>query len=131
METTVKQRLINFIKYKELSQKRFEGMIGAGNGYVKNISRGIGADKQKRIKEVFPELNMAWLLLGEGNMLVEVVEHDDDKEASTPAAVVDFRDETIARLQAEVERLQRQTETLLGVVNRLTGGCSSNDELHI
>ena len=43
METSVKQRLIEFIKYKDLSQRKFEQLVGLSNGFVNNISKGIGA----------------------------------------------------------------------------------------
>lgn len=72
---TVKERLIAFIKEKGLSQSRFEKMIGLSNGFVNNISKGIGADKLQRIVSVYPELNTTWLLTGEGEML---------KKCSTP-----------------------------------------------
>ena len=41
METTVKQRLIYFIKSKGFSQGRFEKEVGLSNGFVNNISKGI------------------------------------------------------------------------------------------
>lgn len=69
METTVKQRLIQFIKYKGISQRKFEGMIGVSNGFINNISKSIGADKMHRIQSTYPELNETWLLTGEGSML--------------------------------------------------------------
>ena len=69
MEETVKQRLIRFIKYKGISQRRFEEQINAGNGFVNNISKGIGANKLYKILCEFPELNQSWLLTGEGEML--------------------------------------------------------------
>lgn len=69
METTVKQRLIQFIKYKGISQRKFENMINVSNGFINNISKSIGAEKLYRIQSIFPELNDAWLLTGEGNML--------------------------------------------------------------
>lgn len=69
MESTVKQRLIRFVKYKGLSQKRFEEAVGLSNGYINNISKGIGAEKLQRILSVFPDLNQVWLLTGEGEML--------------------------------------------------------------
>lgn len=69
MEETVKQRLIRYIKYKGLSQRRFEEQIDAGNGFVNNISKGIGANKLYKILCEFPELNQSWLLTGEGEML--------------------------------------------------------------
>lgn len=65
METTVKQRLIYFIKSKGFSQGRFEKEVGLSNGFVNNISKGIGADKLQRILRSFPDLNQSWLLNGE------------------------------------------------------------------
>lgn len=69
METTVKERLIRFIKYKNLSQKKFEESVGLANGYVNNIRRSITDSKLQQIVLTYPELNKSWLLLGEGDML--------------------------------------------------------------
>ena len=65
----VKQRRIEFKKREGLSQSRFEKAVGLSNGYVNNISKGIGADKLQRITEKFPYLNAEWLLTGKGEML--------------------------------------------------------------
>lgn len=70
MQQTVKQRLIEFIKSKDLSQRRFETIVGLSNGYVNNISSGIGAAKFAEISKHFPDLNRDWLLTGEGEMLI-------------------------------------------------------------
>lgn len=69
METTVKQRLTEFLKYLEISQSKFEKRIGAGNGFVNNIVKSIGTEKLQSIKREFPELNTEWLLYGCGEML--------------------------------------------------------------
>ena len=69
MENTVKERIISFLKEKKLSQSAFEKSTGLSNGYVNNISKGIGAEKLQRIIEVYPELSQVWLLTGEGEML--------------------------------------------------------------
>ena len=69
MKQTVKERLIAFIKNRELTQRRFENIIGVSNGYVRNISKGLGAEKMAEISLHFPELNTHWLLTGEGEML--------------------------------------------------------------
>lgn len=69
MQSTVKERLIQFIKYKSLSQKRFEEAVGLSNGYVNNIRRSITEDKLQKIALRYPELNKLWLLTGEGEML--------------------------------------------------------------
>ena len=69
METPVKQRLVQFIKYMNLTQKEFEERCDMSNGYVSNIRKSIGTDKLQNIVQQFPELNRDWLLYGEGTML--------------------------------------------------------------
>ena len=69
MEITVKQRLVQFIRFMHLTQKAFEERCGMGNGYVNSIRRSIGPEKMQDIIRAFPELNREWLLYGEGEML--------------------------------------------------------------
>lgn len=65
----VRDRLEYYIAHKGLSVRKFEILIGASNGYVSNIKLNITPTKQKQIQSAFPDLNMAWLLTGEGEML--------------------------------------------------------------
>lgn len=69
METTVKERLIQFIKYKGLRVSAFEKMCGFSGGYVANMRVSMQPDKILNIAQKFPELDTAWLLTGEGNMI--------------------------------------------------------------
>lgn len=69
METSVKQRLIHFIKYKGISQGKFEKAVGLSNGFVNNIRVSITPEKLQKISLYFPDLNKSWLLTGEGEML--------------------------------------------------------------
>ena len=69
MDSTVKQRLIHFIEYKGLSKNKFEELCGLSKRYVSNISVSIQPDKAKKISLMFPELNMGWVLSGEGKMI--------------------------------------------------------------
>lgn len=85
METTVKQRLIDFIKFKGISIRAFEQSIEVSNGFVNNISKSIGANKMQRILSVYPELNASWLLTGEGEML-----NADTKPAGLPKNAIPF-----------------------------------------
>lgn len=71
MEKTVKERLIKFIKSQNMTNKKFENSISVSNGFVGNISKGIGADKLHKISLIYPHLNVDWLLYGEGSMLKE------------------------------------------------------------
>lgn len=69
METSVKQRLIQFIKYKGIGQGKFEKAVGLSNGFVNNIRVSITPEKLQKISLCYPELNKSWLLTGEGSML--------------------------------------------------------------
>lgn len=85
MENTVKERIVSFLKEKRLSQSAFEKSTGLSNGYVNNISKGIGAEKLQRIIEVYPELSQTWLLTGEGEMLRTATDDSAaDKQKALP-----------------------------------------------
>ncbi len=66
---TVKERLKEYLKYRSISQGKFESTVGLSNGYVNNIRKSIQPDKIQRISLCFPDLNTGWLLTGEGEML--------------------------------------------------------------
>jgi len=70
MGTTIKERTLEFIKYKGISVKEFEMRCGMSNGYVSSMRKGFGTDKLSNVLSAFPELNREWLLYGEGEMLI-------------------------------------------------------------
>ena len=69
MGATIKERTLEFIKYKKISIKEFEIRCGLSNGYVSSMRKGFGADKLNNVLSEFPELHREWLLYGEGEML--------------------------------------------------------------
>ncbi|MBT0562472.1 hypothetical protein [Riemerella anatipestifer] len=69
-QSSVKERLKEFLKYKNLSQKKFEEICGLSNGYVNSMRKSIKPETyDEQIALNFPELNKVWLLLGKGEML--------------------------------------------------------------
>lgn len=66
---SVKERIIEFIKYKNIGQAAFEKSVGLSNGYVNNIRKSIQPDKVQKIALKYPELNTGWLMTGNGEML--------------------------------------------------------------
>ena len=69
METTVKQRLLDFIYHLRVSQKDFCDALGVSNSYVHSIRKSIAPEKLSAISAQYPELNIEWLLTGKGEML--------------------------------------------------------------
>lgn len=63
-----------FIDYKGISIAEFERSIGmSNNSFRKSLNNGgnIGSDKLENILRIYPEINISWLLTGEGPMLKE------------------------------------------------------------
>jgi len=65
-------RLMQFIQHAGMSARQFDLSIGASNGYtlrMKKNNASIGSDVIENILRIYPQLNVVWLLTGEGNML--------------------------------------------------------------
>lgn len=71
METTAKERLIQFLKYKNMGQNKFEKLAGLSVGYISKLRIEPSPTKLRSIINAFPELNEKWLLTGEGPMVKE------------------------------------------------------------
>ena len=93
-QNSVKNRLIDFLKYKGISQSKFEQQCGISNGYVNNIRKGIKSEMfDKKIAPIFPELSKTWLLLGEGSMIVPQIEEVVPEDEEEDDLVLFLRDE--------------------------------------
>lgn len=73
MKSAVKERLIAFISYLGMSKNAFENACGLSTRYVSNISASVSPGKLKQISLKYPELNVEWLLTGQGDMLRETI----------------------------------------------------------
>ncbi|HMB63017.1 MAG TPA: hypothetical protein VKN36_08095 [Eudoraea sp.] len=111
-------RLMQFIKYAGLSARQFDISIGAGNGYtlrMKKNNASIGSDVIENIIKTYPQLNVVWLLTGEGNML---------KQEEEPE-LLDF-DQLPKEKQKEIEQIiekkirERQEEELQRLLKEVT-----------
>lgn len=69
METTVKERITFYVKSLKISKSEFYRVIGVSETYIGSIRESIQPDKLKRIAVNYPELNIGWLITGEGEML--------------------------------------------------------------
>ena len=129
---TVKERLILFLKYKEIGQKKFADTVGLSAGYVNAIRNSIQPATLDRISMHFPDLNTGWLLTGEGAMLKEnrlekmsgmlslkdVVGEKPSEYTNYKEEVFRLREECnrkanrIIELMEEVERLRKENNNL-------------------
>lgn len=69
MSSTVKERLTQYLKLKKISKTSFGKAIGVSNSFVSSMRKSIAPDKIQSIALNYPDLNIEWLLTGEGAML--------------------------------------------------------------
>lgn len=68
-KTTVKGRLLIFLREKRMSQTEFGHILGVAPTYVGAMRKSLSLEKVNRLMQVFPDLSRDWLLYGEGEML--------------------------------------------------------------
>lgn len=125
METTVKERLLAFIEYKGMSKNKFETLCGLSKRYVSNISQSISPVVCKRISLRFPELNMGWLLTGEGEMLSAPGGQSRKPELGDVVLSGDMV-KLFINMTETIKRQEDNISVLTAMVDRLTGGSPSN-----
>lgn len=69
-DMSVQERLELFIKSKGLGNYQFEMKVGLSQGYIKRVRNCLHPEKIKRIANVFPDLNIEWMIIGRGEMTV-------------------------------------------------------------
>lgn len=66
----LRERLIEFIKYNNLTTRSFEEIVGLSNAAVSKMGDNTRRTTIDKISNKFPELNTNWLLTGQGNMII-------------------------------------------------------------
>ena len=111
MVNTVQERLIAFIDYKGITKNKFETLCGLGKRYVSNISRSISPDVVKKISLTFPELNLGWVMTGEGEMLKKSSEPEPET-ISIPVDILRLNLNLTETIRQQQETIQKLTDML-------------------
>lgn len=127
----VKQRILQFLDFKEISKYQFYKFTGITNGILSQTN-GISEENLLRFLTTFPEISAEWLLRGEGAMTVggdaATAEtninngvnngHIGHREAhqSAPACasctLLEAKEQTIRAQQTTIQSQQRAIELL-------------------
>lgn len=65
------KRILEFIDYLGISTAEFERNCGLSNGSVSKMGENTRRSTIDKISNIYPQLNVNWLLTGEGNMINE------------------------------------------------------------
>jgi len=117
MGSTVKERLKEFIRYKKLSQSSFLELCGLSSGFISGMRVSMLPDKVDSIATNFPELNIAWLLTGSGEMLKK-----NDGTVSESAPIYAKKCERCKDLEKTIEALERTIQAQQELIAELKKG---------
>ena len=118
------ERLKQYIDFKGISVAAFERSIGMANAsFGKSLKKqgAIGTDKLENILNISPDISPAWLLKGEGNMILtgEVSQPTQEPAPTYLLNMVNEKDLTIREQAEEIGELReriRQLEQRLGKI---------------
>ena len=121
--STAIERFVRFHKHLQLTEmypgrNALEEKLGVSSGYItKAFSKksAMGSDLLERIMRLFPQLNIVWLLTGEGDMILE---EDDSKYQ-----VKDYRDTIINKMKDDL----RDAYTEIGELRMKLKSYEEND----
>lgn len=124
----VKERLLTFIAYKELSVSAFEKACGLSNGYIRNFKGNLGGAKLEDILNAFPELSRDWLLFGkeeasENQPQNRVEEKPEEKDSvERMLLLVESQSKVIESLTQLIKAKDEKIEELLEELDARKGG---------
>lgn len=65
----MKERLKEYLKISRITQREFCDAIGVVHSYLSSVNKDIPNRKILKIKELYPDLNIEWLVTGRGEMI--------------------------------------------------------------
>ena len=114
MNMSTKERLKKYVKSQGLTISAFEKAINVSNGYINSISKGIGGENLMAIIEKSPNLNINWLLTGEGEMLKggisQTISGDNNTMSGNDTYIGNNDKETIKELKERLSEAERKLE---------------------
>lgn len=103
----LKSRISAYCKIKNLAISKFESLAGLSNGYFNQVKKRPSKEKLDNIKNVFPDLNIEWLLTGEGEMLRENGQNTA-QNVENMSSIESFLREQLKEKDSEIKELSRR-----------------------
>ena len=116
----MKERLQEFIFLKRITVQAFEAKVGLSNGAVGKMGENTRRSTLNKIVSAFPELNINWLLTGEGEMLNHshsITQHQNGGSGNSQSVTLGHYD--VSRFLDELSAQRRITEKAQEQIDRL------------
>lgn len=128
--TSIGKRLSQYLTFNKIGINEFGRITGTSGAQISNIINGknYGIIKLLNILHVCPDLNLTWLIYGNGTMILPASKQEEKNyKESSPALVSvesDFEkkiaeaelEEEKKMLTREIEKLKIETNSLEGVI---------------
>lgn len=101
----MKQRILQFIDFKAINKNVFYKETGLSNGFLDKTG-SIGVDKLEKILLTYPEINVEWLITGDGKML-KTSDFEQENEGKIITMVHNNTIKTHESLMQEIENLKK------------------------
>lgn len=114
------KRFAQIIESKKVTKKFVANKWKVKDQYITTLTNGnkkIGIVPIKRIKELWPEVNLNWLLFGQGDMFLNSLEINNMvAEPSSEYGTKEVLKDAIALLNKELKQKNEQINRLLTII---------------
>jgi len=129
---TIVDRIILIAENKGLSINKFSQKIGVSNAYFskqKKNNANVGSQIIENIVSIYPDINLKWLVTGEGQMLEmdknpnevnesKILYNNKDNGTNLMAELLKEKDRTINELKLQLYEKDKQISSLLEVLKQ-------------
>ncbi len=105
------ERIAMYLQFKSIAPYAFERKINLSNGYIaKQLKHNgsVGSDILIRICEVYPELNIKWLLTGDGSMILETIDNTENSRVDEYVIQYEVHNKKLKSLESDLEKLSHR-----------------------
>ena len=108
MSTLLKNKIKQYLKYKGISETKFQQKFGFAPGFLES-KETISVDKLRAIAKAYTDLNLEWLIANTGGMLKAAPEVTED-----PALlhIIDEKSSQLDKIIKENEKLIEELKTI-------------------
>lgn len=105
--STVKERFIKLCEVLSTTPNQFSQDIGRNRDFIRKMTGEVGSDALRNIYRSFPNINIIWLITGEGEILL-----DNNFSSNGNDNLTSFLKEENKELKEENKRLIKENANL-------------------
>lgn len=122
---TLKERVETYCKHAKIRISAFERRASLSNGYFNQVKKEPSPSKLSNIEEAFPDLDLVWLLTGEGSMLknntgATQTDNNSINPTNTQAMDASIALDYIATLKEQLATMREQLKEKDALIRQLT-----------